>query len=463
VKRLLQRSNIWHRAVAALIVFAWLATAAGMFAGPVQAGATSVAVVQFQNDAGAPQSVVNTLSQALYNSVANSPNYTAKGGGPLPATQSQLGSYLTSALSAAAHAGADHVLIGDVVAYGGGSVTFRIEAYRVAPLTPIRSQVFTQTYPTDNQALAAAMSSDVNALEAPRAGTGTIFDIRNGKIEADLGTAEGFSIGERFNVIRNGQKVAEAQITTIYPDFADVEISNASQGYAPAVGDRLVSQESKPAAAIAPPQASAGAFNPIGWILGAAAVLLAIGHGGSANIIAQPSPSPTTSPGGFSVMQSSSTAGANPTIVFTFSAPVSSTDCVSIPNDQSRATETETVGGVTKPMTPLANLGSATFDAGCTNLTIMVTNPTYTLFSTGDKIVFTFTSVIVSNVGTPLITAPITFTRTSSVARRPLATAPAHPATAPQRPGGGPPQTGGQKPPTMPTKPNPGGSGVIPH
>jgi len=416
-----------------------MTAAAGIAAGPVRADATSVAVVTFQNDANAPASVVDALSNALYRAAASSPNFATKGGGPITVPKNQLGDQLADALHAAAAAGADHVLIGDVVAYGAGSVTFRVASYRIDPLNIVRAQVFTQAYPpADSQALVAALANDLSALEAPRAGTGTIYSVDNGKIDADLGSSEGFQMGERFNVLRNGQKLAEATIATQHDAYAEIQIENPAAGYRPAVGDRLVSQQSHPAAAPPPPQMSAGAWNPIGWILGAAAVLIAIGQKGA--VASFPSPSPTSSSSsGFSVT-GAQTGGpnTNPTFTFLFSQAVSSTDCLSVPNDSTRATATATIGGVTRPPTALFNLGVASFDPSCKTLTVMDTSATYTLANVGDQIVFQFTGVIKDTIGDSLTPNPttITFVRSASAAHRPLVAAPTtKPNVGPQGPG----------------------------
>ena|GEM_PF-1530548 len=466
MKRSLLR-KVSQRTVAALVVLSFLAAAAGIGAGPVRADATSVAVVTFQNDANAPSGVVESLSNALYRAAASSPNFVVKGGGPISVPKNQLGDQLADALHAAAAAGADHVLIGDVVADGAGSVTFRVAAYRIDPLNIVRAQVFTQPYPpADSQALVAALANDLSALEAPRAGTGTIYSVDNGKIQADLGSSEGFKMSERFNVLRNGQKLAEATIATQHDSYAEIQIENPTSGYKPAVGDRLVSQQAHAAVVPPPPQMSAGAWNPIAWILGAAAVLIAIGQKGAVGNF--PSPSPTASSSTLFSVTGAQTGGSNtnPTFTFSFSQAVSSTDCLSVQNDTTRATATATIGGVTRPPTALSNLGFAGFDATCVTLTVMDTVSTYALANPGDKIAFQFTGVIMDTVGDTLTPNPttITFVRTASSARRPLIATPTpKPISGSQQPGqpagGGPKHPGGDTNPKGPSsgsgRPNP--------
>lgn len=407
------------RFVAISLVVVWCATALMTSIAPVRADVTTVAVIQFENDAGAPASVVDSLSESLYRAMAQSPNFTVKGSGPIVVNAGIDKESSAAQFRAAANAGADHMLVGDVVAYGGGSVTFRLASYRVSPMAIVRSRSFTQSYPPVNgQALVASLSADVASLEAPRAGTATIYAIKGSEIDADAGSADGFHVDQRFSVIRNGQKLADAAIVTIHDAYAVVGISNESRGYRPAVGDRLVSQESQPP--LVPVNTAAGGFNPIYFLLGAAAIVVAIAAKGSVGSFPSPTPMPSSSAGVFTVSQLTFSGTTNPTIVFFFSRPVSVTDFTSIATDTSRASVTPRIGGVTQATTTLLNLGSAIFDATHQQLTVMDTNGSTTLTNIGDSLTFNFTSVIQDTTAHFLTPNTIAFTRTSSVARQPV-------------------------------------------
>jgi hypothetical protein len=325
-----------------------------------------LAVTMFQNQAAAPASVVNAMSASLYQSISSSPSYTATGGGPLPIKQDLIGGSFGPALDAAAKAGADEVVVGNIVQYANGQAYYSLSVYRVGSVMLVRTQVFTQSYPpSDAHAMTAAFASNIATLEAPRTPMGTIYSTYNGELDADLGTAEGFSLGQRFNVLRAGQKVAEANITQISGSFAVVTIVNASAGYKPAIGDRLVGLNAQPPINTPPGNGGSG-FNPLVLLLTAGVALLAIGHGG-APAAANPQPTGTGTTGLFTVggVQTTGTPLLPPiTFVFTFTQPFNSTifdpanqislAYVQISSQGSTFLKLSTLGSVTYGPTPTA-------------------------------------------------------------------------------------------------------------
>jgi hypothetical protein len=281
-----------------------------------------LAVVSFQNSASAPAATVNAMSVALYQAISTSGKFTAVGGGPLPLKLDNSGNSFEPAIEAGAKVGADEVVVGNIVQLGGGTVSYSVSIYRVTDVALVRSQIFSQSYPApDSRSMSAAFESNVVTLEAPRTAEGTIYSTYNGELDADLGTAEGFKLGQRFNVLRSGQKVADADISSITDSYAVVTIANASPGYKPAIGDRLVGLEPMPA--VIPPHENSSGFSAIYALLGAGIALLAIGaHGQPAGFNPQPTPSGGT---GTFVISAHAVTG-NPqlqpiTFVFTFSQP----------------------------------------------------------------------------------------------------------------------------------------------
>jgi hypothetical protein len=285
-----------------------------------------LAVMSFQNSANAPAATTNAMSVALYQAIATSGKFTAVGGGPIPLKLDNSGSTFGPAIDAGSKAGADEVVVGNIVQLGGGTVSYSVSIYRVTDVALVRSQIFSQTYPApDSRSMSAAFASNVATLEAPRTAEGTIYSIYKGELDADLGTAEGFRLGERFNVLRNGQKVADADISSITDSYAVVTISNASPGYKPAIGDRLVGLEPMPA--VIPPHENTSGFNAIYALLGVGAALFAIGqHGQPAGYNPQPVPSGGTGTFTVSNLTVTGTPQTPPvTFVFTFSAPFNAT------------------------------------------------------------------------------------------------------------------------------------------
>lgn len=409
----------------------WIAaTAVALFVGGAVGGpvanaargdqAPSVAVFTLDDSAGAPAAAVSSLSSALYSAVAASGRFRAVGSGPLPLVKAINGDPFGAALEAAAKAGATQMLLGDLVKIDGGRAYYRLEAYRVDPLAPIRIRMFSQAYPSKAGAAAAEFASNLAALEATRTTKGTIWSLSGG-VHADLGSAEGFALGDRFNVMRNGQKVAEAQITKIESSDATLAISGAASGYAPAVGDELVG--ASPAPAIPPPAKGGSGFNPLALAVAAAAALLAIGHGGQGQSpIIFTSPSPGSSGAAFTVGQGLITTGGgqfNPVIQWTFSKPVA----------QSAATLGNSLAFISVsqsndpqgPRTLAVFCGcTPTFDSTATILTINVGAPVVPIVS-GTTVTFTFNSAITDTATPPDNLQPSVQSHTFSVASHPLA------------------------------------------
>jgi len=301
------------------------------------AGAIAIAVISPQNSGGVTPAVLSQVAQALYQGVVATGRYDVKGGGPIPVQVGSDGDATMAALAAAGKAEADQVLITDVIHSDSGKIVYRMSIYKVNPVTFGRSQIFQQVFPaSDAHAFAAQFGNDLATLEAPRTNTGIIFAVGPSGIQADTGEANGFHLGQRFNVVRSGKKVAEAQITQITGTDAVVQILNPSPSYQPQIGDLLISQEPGPAITSATENHSSnGALDVIALLVGVGAALLAIGHQGSAASVNCPPPTPSgsscatasptgTSAGSFTVALSN-TQTANPKspiFTFNFSKPV---------------------------------------------------------------------------------------------------------------------------------------------
>lgn len=448
MKRLLHTTILWRLTAIALIVL----VAAVASAPPAALGGPNgpnVAVIQFQNNAGAPGGTVTALSNALYQAVESSGHFTAVGGGPLNPPLGVSAEPLAAAVEAGAKAQAEEIILGDILRADASGVLYRLTAYRVEPLQYIRSEVFSQSN-TSSGALASGFATDLSTLNAPRTSIGTIYSITNG-VHADLGAIEGFKLGQRFNVVRAGNKMAEAFISAIEDNDATVTITNASAGYVPVVGDRLVAVD--PAPALQPaPRAGANTFNFFALVGAVGAALLAIGHHGQpAGFVAFPSPSPTSSVSAFTVSCGTPT-GAPPgpvTFTFNFNLPV---NVGQIQFAGSTKFVSYTTTNPVTPTSPVTGLGGAppSFDATQTVLTINATNLT-----PGEGVQFTFTNAIMSNTTPALALQPANCNSQFSVARHPLVAhtaAPEHnggakgPPVQPHQPVPVPPQPGPRKP-----------------
>jgi len=362
-------------------------------------GTTAIAVQSFSNEAGANGTTAADLSNAAYRAISSTSGFSARGGGPLALPKTLTDDPFMGGLSSAAKVGADELLLGSVVQASGGQVYYRLSLYRVAPMSFISSQVFSQPYPGNAGSLAAGISSNLAALAVGHRGTGTIYSTTVGA-RADLGTEDGFSLGDTFTVTRKGQQMAGATITSITDDDARVSFSNAVPGYQPQVGDALTSTKSLPPL---PAQHSRGGFNVLALLAAAGGALLAIGHHGQpaafcANCVA---PSPST---GTFFITGFTPNGQPPTgtITFTFSQGVSSTSQVAIPAQLSYAFFVlQPIGGTaTTPPAPLSSFGQVTFDPTGTILTL---GEQGSGLVSGEKYQITFTSLITSITGATLI------------------------------------------------------------
>jgi len=330
VSRLLSGTRL-RRFVAAAIGLAVIGMVGAPGPGPARGdGVLSVAVNTFENEAGAPPKVVTDLSSAAYRAVASSGKYAPKGGAPLPMEPTLTSDPFMEAMRAAAKIGADDVLLGSIVQIGGGQVYYRLSLYRVAPIAFVGSQIFSAPYPPgDAQALTAALGSNLATLSAPRQAVGTIYSVTDGPV-ADVGSEDGFALGDHFNVMRNGQKMAEATINSIRDDDASLTISNPSSGYAPAVGDQLVGLRALPPVPPAPPAHST--FSALGFLAAVGGALLAIGHHGQPGVPGGGSgtPLPTGSP--FAVVpQAAQVNLPQVTFPFIFTNPLSTNAMTNIP------------------------------------------------------------------------------------------------------------------------------------
>ncbi|HKW44879.1 MAG TPA: hypothetical protein VJN22_04420, partial [Candidatus Eremiobacteraceae bacterium] len=377
-----------YRVMAVSAVFAIAGIAATPMAPEARGDAPlKLAVYAFENSASAPPATAKSMGAALYQAVATSGKFAAAGGGPLPIKLDEVGSSFGPAIDAAAKVGADEVIVGNIVQAGGGTIAYSLSIYRVVDVALVRSQMFTQNYPaSDSRAMTAAFAANVATLEAPRTAEGTIYSTANGELDADLGTAEGFRLGQRFNVLRLGQKVAEAEISSISDSYAVVKIGYASPGFKPAVGDRLVGLEPQPA--VIPPHENSSGFNPLYALVGIGAALLAIGHHGQP-APEMPQPIPSSSSGTFQVTSVNSTGDPQHqpvTIVVSFSQPFNATT-FDPSNDLALAFCNVTSQGATDLR--LTFLGTATYlptTSAATSLTIVSQG----ILQQNDHVTFTF-------------------------------------------------------------------------
>jgi len=381
-----------------LAAFALIFTCAVVAAAPQARGSgPTLAITEFTNDGSAPASTVSTLGNALYAAIDQSGKYTAVGGGPLH-IQNPLreGDSLVNALEAARRVHAEEIITTDLISVTGGTITYRLSAYRVDPVAFIRSQIFTQSS-LAGPALTAGFVTNLSTLHAPRTAAGTIYSV-DGGVKADMGAAAGFSLGDQFNVVRSSQKVAEAKITSIDLNTATLDIYNASAGYKPQIGDQLVGIGTQPAVPPAP-RSNPNTFSIIGILFATGAALLAVHHP-SAGAPPAPSPTPTSSSSAFTVSFNSK-SGSTPSesFIFFFSQTVNTTGIV-FTNNTYVSYEKMNGGSVITPAgTPVTNLGGAppSFSSGNTQLTInsSTLNP-------GDVLIFSFTSAITSVGGASL-------------------------------------------------------------
>lgn len=398
-----------------LAAFALIFLCAVIAAAPQARGAgPTVAITEFTNDGGAPASTVSALGNALYAALDQSGKYTAVGDGPLKITNPMReGDSLVNALDAARHVHAEEIITTDLISVTGGTITYRLSAYRVDPVAFIRSQVFTQSS-LAGPSLTAGFVTNLSTLHAPRTAVGTIYST-DGAVKADMGAAAGFNLGDQFNVVRNSQKVAEAKITSIDLNTATLDIYNASAGYKPQIGDQLVGIGTQPAVPPAP-RSNPNTFNIIGIIFAAGAALIAIHHPtGSAP--PPPSPSPTTSGATSFTVSFTSKSGSPPSesFVFTFNQTVNTAGIVFTNNTYVSYQKTNSGNVITPAGTPVTNLGGPppSFGAGNTQLTInsSTLNP-------GDVIMFSFTSSIKDVFGDSLL--PNTLTVSAAYAHHPV-------------------------------------------
>jgi len=373
-----------------------------------------MAVTEFTNDAGAPQSTVDALGNAAYAAIGQSGKFTAVGGGPLKVKSAYGGDLIVSALDAAKKVGADEIITTDLLSASGGTVTYRMSAYRVDPLAFIRSGQFTQSSLAP-ASLTAGFASNLATLHAPRTALGSIYSLDDG-VKADMGESSGAALGDMYNVVRDGQKVAQAKIISIDLNSDTIEILNPTPGYKPRIGDQLVGIGPLPAI---PPSAhtNADTFTILGLLVATGAALLAIGHHGEpATIGAVPSPT-SSAIGGFLVVPGGQ-SGTPPseTFTFTFNQPVS-TAGISFSTPTYVSFQKTNGGTVIVPAnTPVTILGGPTpsFNSAGTMLTISATT-----LNPGDVVIFSFTSSIMSTLGVALTPTNITFT--AAVAHIPLA------------------------------------------
>ena len=376
----------------------------------------SIAVVTPENSAHVSESVLDQIARAMYDGAVGTGHYDVKTGGPIKVEAASTGDVLPAALAAASRVNADHVLVSDVISVANGKLLYRMSVYKVNPVTFGRSQVFSQSFPpSDPKVLASQFGTSLAALEAPRTYTGTIYTLTP-SITADTGSEDGFRLGQRFNVVRNGKKVAEAQIVQISEISAGVDILNPTPGYQAQIGDRLISQEQGPNIASGPPGggSSNGFLGILGVLVGVGAALAAIGNHGTSASVQCPPPTPsgagcsTTPPSGgtpFTVIQTSQGGSpSQPILTFTFNKPV--TNAASFPfSGTSQLYMTSQVGASGNPTgpTPIAGFGGATgsFDPTGTVLTITV----HGTLTVGDVYFIFFTSQITATDSSMLTAA----------------------------------------------------------
>ncbi|MFI5388139.1 MAG: hypothetical protein ACHQY2_00355 [Candidatus Eremiobacterales bacterium] len=398
--RLISSVRALQRLAACIIGLAIIGAVAAPASSPARGdGTTAIAVQSFSNEAGANGTIAVDLSNAAYRAVSSTSGFSARGGGPLSFPKTLTDDPFMSALSSAAKVGADEVLLGSVVQTSGGQVYYRLSLYRVAPMSFISSQVFSQPYPGNGGSLTSGISSNLNALAAGHRGIGTIYSTTNGA-RADLGTEDGFSLGDTFTVTRNGQQMAGATITSITDDQALVSLSNAVPGYQPQVGDALTSTKSMPPL---PAQHGHGGFNVLALLAAAGGALLAIGHHGQPAAFCSSCVVPSPSAGTFFI--TGFTPNGQPptgTITFTFSQGVASVSQTAIGAQLSYAFFVlQPIGGTaTTPPAPLSSFGQVTFDPTGTVLTL---GEQGSGLVSGEKYQITFTSLILSITGASLI------------------------------------------------------------
>lgn len=400
--RRLVNDRLLQRIAAAIIGLSIIAAVAGPASSPARGdGTVTVAVDSFTDEAGASASVATALSSAAYQGVSSTSGFSARGGGPLPAQTTLTSDAFIDALHSAARAGAQDLLMGSVIQSSGGSVYYRLSLYRVAPVTFISSQVFSQAYPSNAQTLSSGFAANLASLSTPRHGTGTIYSMTNGAT-ADVGTVEGFSLGDRFTVTRNGQRMASAQIATIHDDFATLTFSDETPGYQPAVGDTLVSANAMAPIPPAPPSHSS--FNPFAILVAAGATLAALGHHGQPGTFCASchgTPSPSTPP--FAV-NGGNVTGTFPseTINILFNQQVSAASQLSIAGNTNFAFYTlqqNPSPAPTTPPAPLSSLGNVTFDTTGTIMSLVTNGSVGTV---GETFFICFTSSVMSTGGSSL-------------------------------------------------------------
>ncbi len=447
VKRQSQ-SGILSRLAAFALIFSCAIVAA---APQARGSGPTVAVTEFTNDGGAPASTVTVLGDALYAAVDQSGKYTAVGGGPLKiANPMREGDSLVNALDAARRVHAAEIVTTDLISVTGGTITYRLSAYRVDPVAFIRSQIFTQSS-LAGPALTAGFITNLSTLHAPRTAVGTIYSLIGG-VKADMGAAAGFNLGDQFNVVRSSQKVAEAKIVSIELDVATLDIYNASPGYKPQIGDQLVGIGVQPAV---PPAARSNpnTFSIIGILFATGAALLAIHHP-SAGAPPVPSPLPSSSSSSAFTVSFNSKTGTPPSesFIFIFNQTVNTAGIVFTNNTYVSYQKSNGGTVITPAGTPVTNLGGGppSFSAGNTQLTInsSTLNP-------GDVLTFSFTSAIKA-VGGASLTAN-TLTVSAALFHIPIPQARGgNPVPVP--PQGGvlvaPPHGGGPKPQPQPLDPD---------
>jgi len=387
------------------------------------ASGTSLAVIAPENSAHVSASVLDQIAQATYEGAVGSGRYEVKGHGPIRVEASSTGDILPAALGAASRVDAQQVLVTDVVSVTEGKLLYRMSIYQVNPVAVGRSQVFSETFPpSDQRALASELASGIATLDAPRTYTGTIFSLTP-SITADTGSQDGFALGQRFNVVRGGQKVAEAQIVQIGDNSATVDILNPNPGYQAQVGDRLISQTQGPAIANPSSHSNNGVLNVLGVFVGVGAALLALGTTHKATPVQCPPPTPTgaacttippSGAGTFTVAETSTTGTpTQPTLTFTFSKPV--LGAATFPfggTTQLYITSQVGIAGMPSPPQPIAGFGGATgiFDPSNTVMTITVTGT----LTAGYVYFIVFTNQITATDGTPLTGVPFRYPATGT-------------------------------------------------
>ena len=444
------------------------------------ANAVSLIVVEPENSAHAAPAVVSQVGQAVYDGVVATGRYDVKGGGPVRIPISPTGDELPAALAAGSHAGVEQVVLSDILSVGDGKIIYRMSIYRVDPVMFGRSQVFQQHFPApDPRVFSSQFGTDLAALEAPRTGTGTIYQVTGGVL-ADTGSAEGFHLGQRFNVVRDGKKVAEAQIAQISDAYATMEILNPSPNYQVKVGDLLISQEPGPAIPVTGSKGGGNtALGVIALLAGVGAALLAIGHQGQPAALQCPGPTPSgpgcvspspTGAGSFTVALTNlnNSNPLKPTFQFTFNKPVLNAATFNFGNVTTLYVNAQPPPpALLGPPSVLNTLGGAlgSFDATGTVMTVSVTGS----LTAGFAYFINFTNVITATDGTAL-----TFTSIRYPSSGTLSTV-LHPLTAHKGPGantsgasagsGSNGSNGGAPKPPQPSggnNPHPNG-GPVPH